>query len=196
MNTPSHHRVHHGIDPEYVDRNYAGIFIFWDRLFGTFQREEREPVYGTVKPLGTWGPLAANLAVWKDLAKMSRATRSWADKVRVWFAPPEWRPSDLGGPVVVPPADPTAHPRYDVRAPRRVQMYVLVQFAVAAVATMAYLWSESSASLAFLATGAVVLVATVVAWGGLLEGRRWAWPLEVARLVAGLALVVEAASRF
>ena len=196
MNTPSHHRVHHGIDPEYVDRNYAGIFIFWDRLFGTFQREEREPVYGTVKALGTWGPLAANLAVWKDLAKMSLATRSWTDKLRVWLAPPEWRPADLGGPVVVPPADPAAHPRYDVGASRRVQVYVLVQFAIAAVATVAYLWSESSASHVFLAAGAAVLVATVVAWGGLLEGRPWAWPLEVTRLVAGVALVVEAAMRF
>lgn len=189
MNTPSHHRVHHGIDPEYVDRNYGGIFIFWDRLFGTFRREDREPVFGTVKPLGTWGPLAANVAVWKDLAKTARATRSWSDKLRVWFAPPEWRPADLGGPVVVPPADPRAHPRYDVRAPTRVQVYVLAQFAIAAIATMAYLWSESTASLAFLATCAAVLVATVVAWGGLLEGRRWAWPLEVTRLVAGAALV-------
>ncbi len=195
MNTPSHHRVHHGTNPRYIDKNYAGIFIFWDMLFGTFIPEEGEPVYGTVKTLGTWGPLAANLAVWKDLAKMSRATRSWTDKLRVWLAPPEWRPADLGGPVVVPPADPAAHPRYDVRASRRVQAYVVVQFAIAAVATMAYLWSESSASLAFLAAGAAVLVATVVAWGGLLEGRRWAWPLEVTRLVAGIALVVEAATR-
>jgi sterol desaturase/sphingolipid hydroxylase (fatty acid hydroxylase superfamily) len=189
MNTPSHHRVHHGIDPQYVDRNYAGIFIIWDRLFGTFQREEREPVYGTVKAVSTWDPLAANLANWRDLAKMSRATRSRADKIRVWFAPPEWRPADLGGPVVVPPADPASHPRYDVRAPRAVQVYVAVQFAIAAVATMAYLWIESTASLAFLSAAAGVLVATVVAWGALLERRRWAWPLEIGRLAAAAGLV-------
>jgi hypothetical protein len=66
---------------------------------------------------------------------------------------------------------------------------VLVQFALAGVATMAYLWVESTESLAFLAASAFVLVATVVAWGGLLEGRRWAWPLEIARLAAGIALV-------
>ena len=56
MNTPSHHRVHHGIDPQYVDRNYAGIFIVWDRLFGTYEPEDREPVYGTVKPVPTLEP--------------------------------------------------------------------------------------------------------------------------------------------
>lgn len=194
LNTPSHHRVHHGIDPEYVDRNYGGIFIFWDRLFGTFRREGREPVYGTVKALHTWSPLGANLVVWKELAKISSATGSWLDKVRVWLAPPEWRPADLGGPVVVPPADPSAHPRYDVRPSRGVQAYVLVQFGVASVATMAYLWSESTASPAVLAAGAAVLVATVVSWGGLLEGRRWAWPLEAARLLAGTAVVLAGAA--
>ena len=190
MNTPSHHRVHHGIDPQYVDRNYAGIFIVWDRLFGTYEPEDREPVYGTVKPVPTWNPLAVNLLPWVDLWKMSVATRSIADKVRVWFAPPEWRPADLGGPVTVPVADPKAYPRYDLRAGRGVQAYVVLQFAIAAAATVAYLWFESSAPLALLAASAVVFVATLAAWGALLEGKRWAWPLEIARVAAGIGLVV------
>jgi sterol desaturase/sphingolipid hydroxylase (fatty acid hydroxylase superfamily) len=190
MNTPSHHRVHHGIDPEYVDKNYAGIFIIWDRIFGTYAREEQEPVYGTVKETPTWNPLAANFAVWRDLAKMSGATRSFADKARVWLAPPEWRPQDLGGPVVVPPADRAAFPRYDVRAPGAVRLYVGVQFAIAVAAATGYLWIESTAPHAFLAASAATFVVTVVAWGALLEGKSWAWPLEVARLAAGAALFV------
>jgi hypothetical protein len=76
-----------------------------------------------------------------------------------------------------------------VRAPRGVQVYVGVQFAVAAVATMAYLWIEATASPAFLGAAAAVLVVTVVAWGALLERRRWAWPLEIGRLAAAAALV-------
>jgi sterol desaturase/sphingolipid hydroxylase (fatty acid hydroxylase superfamily) len=192
MNTPSHHRVHHGIDPQYVDRNYAGIFIIWDRLFGTYEPEAREPVYGTVKPVPTWNPLAVNVLPWVDLWKMSAATRSFADKVRVWFAPPEWRPADLGGPVTVPAADPATHPRYDLRARCRVQAYVAIQFAIAAAATVGYLWIESSAPLAFLAACAVVFVATLAAWGALLEGKRWAWPLEIARLAAGAGLLLVA----
>jgi alkylglycerol monooxygenase len=190
MNTPSHHRVHHGIDPRYIDKNYAGIFIVWDRLLGTYAREDRPPVYGTVEVVRTWNPLQANLAHWIALARRTARTRSLADKVKVWFAPPDWRPADLGGSVVVPPADPAAYPRYDVRAPRRIQLYVAAQVAVAAAAVMAYLWIESSAPPVFLVFAATLFLATVVAWGGLLEGRRWAWPLEVARLVAAAALVV------
>ena len=190
LNTPSHHRVHHGIDPEYLDRNYAGIFIVWDRMFGTFRREDREPVYGTVKLAASWNPLYANVVGWGDLATMSRATRTFADKLLVWFAPPEWRPADLGGPVVVAPADPAMHPRYDARAPRPVRVYVAVQLGLAVLGTMAYLWFESGAPRFLLVAAAVVFVATGVAWSGLLERRRWAWPLEIARLAAAAALVV------
>ena len=138
----------------------------------------------------TWNPLGANLAHWRELAKMSRATGRIADKVKVWLAPPEWRPADLGGPVVVPAADPAAHPRYDAKAPGAIRAYVAGQFAVAAVGVMAYLWIEESAPRAFLAVAALVFIATVVAWGGLLERRRWAWPLEAVRLAAGVGLVV------
>jgi alkylglycerol monooxygenase len=190
MNTPSHHRVHHGIDPEYVDRNYAGIFIVWDRLFGSYRREEREPVYGTVKPVPTWNPVAANLAPWKDLWAMARSTQRFVDKVRVWLAPPEWRPADLGGPVVVPPADPTRTRRYDVRARPGIVAYVAVQFVLTAAATVGYLWIEGTASWAFLGAASAVFVATLLAWGGLLESKRWAWPVEGARLAASVAVLL------
>ena len=67
MNTPSHHRVHHARNPKYLDKNYAGMFIIWDRMFGTFQPEEEQPVYGITKPLQSWNPLWANLAAWVEL---------------------------------------------------------------------------------------------------------------------------------
>jgi len=110
--------------------------------------------------------------------------------VKVWLASPEWRPADLGGPVVVPPADQKAHPRYDARAPRAIRAYVAAQFALAGGAVMAYLWIEATAPRVFLGAAALVFIASVVAWGALLERKRWAWPLEVARLVAGVGLVV------
>ena len=190
LNTPSHHRVHHGVDPQYVDRNYGGIFIVWDRLFGTFRREAREPVYGTVKPACSWNPVLVNAAGWLDLVARCRATRSFLDKARVWTSPPEWRPRDLGGPVVVPPADPSAHPRYDVRAPRSARWYVGVQFGIAAAATMAYLWYEATAPAIMLVAAAAVFMMTVVAWGGILERRRWGWPIEISRLAAAAGFVV------
>jgi alkylglycerol monooxygenase len=93
--SPSNHRVHHAVNDRYVDRNYGGILIVWDRLFGSFQEEDEKCVYGTRKPLpaGTrCGPMPRCTRL---LARDSWHTRRWADKLRVWFKPPGWRPADV-----------------------------------------------------------------------------------------------------
>ena len=95
--TPSHHRVHHAINPEYVDKNYAAVFIVWDKWFGTFQEEQPDipPVYGTLKPSNTWNPILINyMHLWAIIQDAWR-TRSWWDKIRVWFMPTGWRPEDV-----------------------------------------------------------------------------------------------------
>lgn len=95
--TPSHHRVHHAINPEYIDKNFSQIFILWDKLFGTFQEELSEvpPVYGVKKPVATWNPILINFQhagrVWLDFFR----TKSWKDKARIWFMPTGWRPKDV-----------------------------------------------------------------------------------------------------
>ena len=95
--TPSHHRVHHAINPEYLDKNYSQILIIWDKLFGTFQpeREDVKPVYGTLKPMRTWNPIIINYKHMWQLAKDCWRTRSFIDKARVWFMPTGWRPEDV-----------------------------------------------------------------------------------------------------
>mgnify|MGYP001166836191 CR=1 FL=1 len=95
--TPSHHRVHHAINPEYIDRNYSQIFIFWDKLFGTFQPELEnvKPVYGTLKPAGTWNPILINYKHMWQIIKDAWRTKRFIDKVRVWFMPTGWRPDDV-----------------------------------------------------------------------------------------------------
>lgn len=102
LNTPSHHRVHHGRNPEYIDRNHAGVFILWDRMFGTFQEEIVKPTYGVTRPTDSFNPV---LAQWKPVADL------WADlqripglldKLRFLFAPPGWYPASVGGPQDVP----------------------------------------------------------------------------------------------
>jgi alkylglycerol monooxygenase len=91
FNTPSHHRVHHGVNPEYLDKNYAGILIIWDRMFGTFIEEEAEVIYGTVKPIQTWNPIRNNLEYWMELGRRSVAEkRGFVARIKHWFAPPEW----------------------------------------------------------------------------------------------------------
>jgi hypothetical protein len=95
--TPSHHRVHHAMNKEYIDKNYAQIFIFWDKLFGTFQEElpEVPPVYGVTRPVRTWNPIKINFQHLWLLLQDAWRTRSWWDKVRLWFMPTGWRPADV-----------------------------------------------------------------------------------------------------
>ncbi|MBK8257089.1 MAG: sterol desaturase family protein [Polyangiaceae bacterium] len=188
MNTPSHHRVHHGVDPQYIDKNYAGIFIIWDRLFGTFIKEEREPVYGIVGPLASWNPFWANVQPWVKLAQMSGATRRLRDKIWVWFAPPEWRPKDLGGPVTIPEVSRETQQKYRTPAPRIVNAYVVTGFILSSGATTALL--EKSKSLHWvenLTIVALVMISLAV-WSGLEEGRSWAVPLEVMKWIGAAAL--------
>jgi len=95
--TPSHHRVHHAINPEYIDKNYSQIFIIWDKIFGTFQEElpSVPPVYGITRPVRTWNPIKINFQHLSLLCKDAWRTRSWKDTFRIWFMPTGWRPSDV-----------------------------------------------------------------------------------------------------
>src|SRR6187200_2900527 len=95
--TPSHHRVHHAINKEYLDKNLSQIFIFWDKLFGTFQKELAEvpPVYGITRPVQTWNPIKINFQHLWLLAKDAWRANSLKDKIRIWFMPTGWRPADV-----------------------------------------------------------------------------------------------------
>jgi sterol desaturase/sphingolipid hydroxylase (fatty acid hydroxylase superfamily) len=95
--TPAHHRVHHAINPVYMDKNYSQIFIIWDKLFGTFQEElpEVPPVYGITRPAATWNPIKINFQhIWL-LLKDAYYARDWKDKFRLWWKPTGWRPADV-----------------------------------------------------------------------------------------------------
>jgi sterol desaturase/sphingolipid hydroxylase (fatty acid hydroxylase superfamily) len=93
FNTPSHHRVHHGSDPEYLDRNYGGILIIWDRMFGTFARETRRPTYGLTTPVNTYNPLKLQFGEFAAIARDLRRSRSPRDVGGYLFGPPGWRPA-------------------------------------------------------------------------------------------------------
>lgn len=95
--TPSHHRVHHAINPEYIDKNYSQIFIFWDKWFGSFQEEltDKPPVYGITRPVSTWNPIKINFQHMWLLTQDAWRTKSIKDKIRIWFMPTGWRPADV-----------------------------------------------------------------------------------------------------
>ncbi len=95
FNTPSHHRVHHGSNAQYLDRNYGGILIVWDRLFGTFQAEDEPVVYGLTKNISTFNPVGIAFHEYAAIARDVRACRRWGDRVGVLLRGPGWRPSTL-----------------------------------------------------------------------------------------------------
>ncbi|MDF2153517.1 sterol desaturase family protein [Vibrio sp. CAU 1672] len=89
FNTPSHHRVHHGVNRQYIDKNYAGVLIIWDRLFGTFEPEVETVRYGISKPVNSFNPLTVTFAEWRDmLHEVTRSNLSWQEKWRCLFSPP------------------------------------------------------------------------------------------------------------
>ena len=95
--TPAHHRVHHAINPEYLDKNYGQVLIIWDRMFGTFvkEREDIPAVYGITRPVQTWNPIKINFMHLWLLAKDAYYAKSWKDKFRIWMMPLGWRPNDV-----------------------------------------------------------------------------------------------------
>ena len=95
--TPSHHRVHHAMNPEYLDKNYGQILIVWDKIFGTFQAEldSVAPVYGITRPATTWNPIKINFQhLWLLISDAIR-TKNLEDKFLIWFKPTGWRPADV-----------------------------------------------------------------------------------------------------
>ncbi len=160
---PSNHRVHHAVNDCYLDRNYGGILIVWDRLFGTYAEEDdREPcIYGTRSPLRSWNPLWANLQVYAELAKDSWHAASWADKLRVWFAPPGWRPADVEARWPKPAFDIAAVTRYDPPIAPAAARQAGVLFAALLAATAWLLWHSHRLGPLSLAGGSAAVVAAL-----------------------------------
>jgi len=138
--------VHHAVNDRYLDKNYGGILLVWDRLFGTYAPEDpREPcVYGTRSPLQSWNPLWANLQVYRDLAFDSWRAKSWADKLRVWLKPPGWRPADVAAKWPRPGFDLQRFVRagrYDPRITEQAAWVAGTLFAVVLLLTTLFLWN-------------------------------------------------------
>lgn len=181
INTPAQHRVHHGRNPKYLDRNYAATLSIWDRMFGSFQEEEEEPLYGTIAVYGSWNPVWANFDFWRVLARRARETPRFADKVRVFVKSPGWI---APGASDHDPIDVASEPavRFETSAPLGLNLYVFVQFVVVLSATMLVYAIAPTASRVLLAAVVAAILATTLALGGLFERKLWAFGLEFVRL--------------
>ena len=184
--TPSNHRVHHAQNERYIDKNYGGMLILWDRLFGTFEdeRDDDPVVFGVRKPLASWNPFWANLQVYDYLLFDARHTRRWRDKLGVWLRRTGWRPADVAQRFPRRNAELAVFEKFDPALPRAVTRYVLAQFGVAVAATLgiAVLFAQSGAMAVLLPC--ILLWALLYTLGLLNEGRPQAARLERARLLA------------
>ncbi len=188
LNTPSHHRVHHGRNPRYIDRNHAGVLIIWDRMFGTFVPETDEPVYGVVKPLSSVNPLWANFATWKELFAVSRRASNIKDRLTPFLAPPGWRPASQGGPIKPPEVIRSLEHTADPSPSVGLSAYVFIQFTLLLILTAAALSRAQALGTILFITLALIVVLSLVVLSGLLESRGWARALEAARVLLLLAL--------
>jgi alkylglycerol monooxygenase len=159
--SPSNHRVHHAVNDRYLDKNYGGILIVWDRLFGSFQEEDDNEacVYGTRSPLRSWNPLWANLQVYRDLALDSWRARRWADKLRVWLKPPGWRPADVAARWPKPAFEMATVQRFDPPLGRAAAIAAALLFLAVLGATSAFLWTAHTLALPAQAAGVAGIVA-------------------------------------
>ncbi|MBX3645132.1 MAG: sterol desaturase family protein [Rubrivivax sp.] len=176
--SPSNHRAHHAVNDRYLDRNYGGILIIWDRLFGSFvEEDDRDPVvYGTRAPLRSFNPLWANLQVYRDLWLDSWRTRAWADKLRVWLKPPGWRPADVAARWPKPAFDLAAVQRFDPPLPARAAWLAGALFVATLAGLGLFLWHVHRLSLAEQLLGSAALVAALWGIGHLTQPRPAAAP--------------------
>ncbi|MGZ3237852.1 MAG: sterol desaturase family protein [Burkholderiaceae bacterium] len=171
FSTPSNHRVHHAVNAQYVDKNYAAILIIWDRMFGTFAEEKEKCVYGTIEPLNSWDPIWSVGHVFWKLVKDAIATRSWTDKLKIWFMPPGWKPHDLIVPIPHKAAPAEENPLYNPPMNQAMVWFACVHFIILFGALFLFLWYEDSLPRLFLFGAAVQIIAGIWVVGTVMQGR-------------------------
>ncbi len=192
FNTPSHHRVHHGINPKYIDKNHGGTLIIWDKIFGSFQAEEEEPVYGTVKPLASWNPVWGTVQYWIGLWKKTGKVAGLKNKILVWLHKPGWQPAEMGGPKPIPEVSAATFHKFDPPIPGGSGAYAFTQFALMILVYVAFALLVKDIFSLEGVLGAAFILVSLFNLGMIMEGRAFMLPLELVRTIgmglAGLGL--------
>jgi sterol desaturase/sphingolipid hydroxylase (fatty acid hydroxylase superfamily)/uncharacterized membrane protein YhhN len=171
--SPSNHRVHHAVNQRYVDKNYGGILMAWDHLFGSFEDESiDEPcVYGTRSPLKSWDPLWANAEVYAALWRESRQARRWRDKLLVWVKPPGWQSPDMARHTPKSAFDIHQVQRFAPPVPIPVRRFAVAQFSLLLAGSGLYLWFTDSWPLWQSGVWFAVLLVGLWTMGAVLQSR-------------------------
>ena len=183
--TPMNHRIHHAKNKEYIDANYGGVFIIWDRMFGTYtpQRDDLKPVYGTATPLNSWNPIWANFQVYSIMIKDTIKTKLWRNKIKVWFSETYWRPEDC-----VEEKDPREFfKKYNPKITLDVKLFSLVQILFTTTVFNVVFINASLISYNEIILFGISLVALASLTGFLMQGNKIAYQLIL--LVSFLGIV-------
>ena len=190
--TPSHHRVHHAINSEYIDKNYSQILIIWDKLFGTFQPEmdNVKPVYGTLKQAQTWNPVIINFKHLWQLVKDAWHAERIFDKLRIWFMPTGWRPSDVKEKYPVQLiTDPKNRIKYNTENSPMLIAWSGGQLLITIILMfhMFMIIPNFSATMYYLY--AVILIINIFSFTSTLDHRNYALVAESLKLILGFSLL-------
>jgi sterol desaturase/sphingolipid hydroxylase (fatty acid hydroxylase superfamily) len=188
FNTPSHHRVHHGRNPKYIDKNHAATLMIWDRMFGTFQKEEEAPTYGITDPTNSWNPVMANVQPFIRLYREVKRIPGFTNKIKFIFAKPGWYPKELGGVKPPPEVDRKTYRKFDIEVSPALNFYLFAQYVFVLLATALFLFNLGEFSIIQQLLIATVIIYSVGSIGSLFENRLKASRAEILRFVLSIGL--------
>jgi alkylglycerol monooxygenase len=192
FNTPSHHRVHHGVNPQYIDRNHGGTLIIFDRMFGTFEPEQEEVVYGVTKQTNSWNPLWVNFEYWIDLFREAIHVKRVKNFFLMMFKMPGWKPAELGGMQPLKPVTPQTFHKYDTEISSGLTNYAFTQFVIVLLSTTGFLVFQAKEpfnDIFLKVTVASLIVLSLVTIGGIFDKKSWVPVLEYFRISAVALLI-------
>ena len=190
--TPSHHRVHHAINPQYIDKNYGQILIIWDKMFGSFQPEldSVEPVYGILRPVKTWNPVIINYKhLWQLIQDAFYAERIW-DKIRIWFMPTGWRPEDvaLKYPIYTI-EDPSRQEKYDTNISKSFIIWSFIQLNIAVTLMFHFFTVIPQHTIAMNYCYAALLMVHIFSFTSAMDRKRYSIGVELLKMLMGFSLL-------
>ena len=191
--TPSHHRVHHAINDEYLDKNLSQIFIIWDKLFGTFQEELEDvpPVYGVKRPLRSWNPILINFSHLFQLIKDAWRTNSILDKFRIWFMPTGWRPQDVNKKYPVTSIDsPNDYKKYYPKLSLKLQTWSWIQYLLVFFFMMYFINYLHRIGFYDGALYAIFLYISIYSLTSLMDQDSFAWLFEIGKALLGMYFII------
>jgi sterol desaturase/sphingolipid hydroxylase (fatty acid hydroxylase superfamily) len=188
--TPSHHRVHHGVNFKYLDKNFSEFLIIWDRIFGTFAEEDEKVVYGMYHPPHSWNPININFHYYRTLWRDAVAAPHVVDKFKLWFMPLGWRPRGLPPLEPIIEVTPANQQKYRTHLMPNARPYLILQLILGVVLMLYVIKPNSDWNTLQRWVGALMLWHTIIDWGGIMESRTWVFLSENIRIIYSTILVI------